>query len=72
MVLKCGDPVAMQNVEVIKRRANERQFLKVSMECLQYWARQGVALRGNNREQNYDIGGGWGVVRVSINGGDWN
>ena len=49
----------MQNDEVIKQSANERQFLKVAMECLQYWARQRVALRGNNEEQTGG-GVGWG------------
>ena len=56
--LNCGDPVAMQNYEVIKQRANARQNLKVWAECLQYFAHQGVAFCGNNRKQNYDIGRG--------------
>ena len=32
---------------IIKQRYNERQYLKVLMECLQFLARQGIALRGN-------------------------
>ena len=47
VVPRCGDAVAMNNNEVIKRRYNERQYLKIVMESLQYLARQGIALRGN-------------------------
>ena len=44
---ECGDAVTMQNEDFTKRSYAERQYLKVLMECLQFLARQGLALRGN-------------------------
>ena len=49
---KCGDVAEMNNHEVLKRRYNERQYFKVVMECIQYLARQGMALRGDEGNDN--------------------
>ena len=44
----CGDAEKLYKVEKVeKKRHNERQYLKVLMECLQFLGRQGIALRGN-------------------------
>ena len=37
----------MNDNEILNRRYNERQYLEIIMESLQYLARQGMALRGN-------------------------
>ena len=47
IVPRCGDAAELNNNELTKQRYNERQYLKIVMECLQYLARQGIALRGN-------------------------
>ena len=38
----------MMNESLSKSQSEERQYLKVVMECIQYLARQGIALRGND------------------------
>ena len=38
----------MNNNEVVQCRYKERQYPKVIKECLQYLARQGIPLRGND------------------------
>ena len=48
IVPSCGDAVAMMNESLSKSQSEERQYLKVVMECIQYLARQGIALRGND------------------------
>ena len=47
LVPKCADVIELSIEGIIKQRYNERQYLKVLMECLQFLARQGIALRGN-------------------------
>lgn len=47
-VSKCGDTAELINKDLLKQRSNERQYLKVVMKCLQFLARQGVALPGND------------------------
>jgi hypothetical protein len=46
-VPKCGDVAELINKDLQKQRFDERQYLKVVMECLQFLGRQGIALRGN-------------------------
>ena len=48
IVPSCGDAVAMMNENLSKSQSEERQYLKVVMECIQYLARQAMALRGND------------------------
>ena len=38
----------MMNESLSKLQSEEKQYLKVVMECSQYLARQGIALRGND------------------------
>ena len=47
-VPKCGDVAELMNKDLAKQRSDERQYLKVVMECLQFLGRQGIALRGND------------------------
>ena len=44
----CRDPSTMVNEQLTKKRAEERQYLKTVMECIQYLARQGLSLRGSD------------------------
>ena len=48
IVPSCGEPLAMMNQQLEKSRAEERKYLKVVMECIQYLARQGMPLRGSD------------------------
>ena len=43
-----GDAVAMMNEILSKSQSEERQYLKMVMECIQYLHRQRIALRGND------------------------
>ncbi|MEM6831947.1 MAG: DUF4371 domain-containing protein [Bacteroidota bacterium] len=47
IVPSCRDPSTMLN-EQLTKRAEERQYLKTVMECIQYLARQGLSLRGSD------------------------
>ena len=47
-VPKCGDIAELINKDLVKQRSNERQYLKMATECLQFLGRQGIALRGND------------------------
>ena len=38
----------MMNESLFKSQSEERQYLKVVMECIHYLARQGIALRENS------------------------
>ena len=40
--------VPMMNESLSESQSKEKQYLKVVMECIQYLARQGIALRGND------------------------
>ena len=47
VVPNCGDPNEMHDATIAKGRERERQYLRILMESLQFLARQGIALRGN-------------------------
>ena len=47
VVPQCGDAEMLNNDKMVKQRYNERQYLKVLMECLQFLGRQGIGFRGN-------------------------
>ena len=50
VVPKCGDVGEMMVSELSKQRQSERRYLIKIMECLQYLARQGLAIRGTDDE----------------------
>ena len=37
----------MHNTEIARKREQERQYLKITMECLQFLGQQGIAIRGD-------------------------
>ena len=51
-VPKCGDVAELINKDLVKQRSNERQYLKIIIECLQFLGRQGIALCGNDDGNN--------------------
>ena len=51
-VPKCGDVAELINKDLVKQRSNERQYLKMVIECLQLLGRQGITLRGNDDGSN--------------------
>ena len=53
VVSKCCDPVEMPNAEIVKKRNDERQYLKVIMEALQYLGRQGIAGSDEDGNDNF-------------------
>ena len=48
IVPSCNDPSTMLSEQLLKSRAEERQYLKALMECIQFLARQGLPLRGSD------------------------
>ena len=52
LVPACGDAVAMNNNQLVKRRVVECKYLKFIMECLQYLAHQGLALKGKEDDND--------------------
>ena len=48
IVPSCRDPSTMLNEQLTKTWAEERQYLKTVMECIQYLARQGLSLGGSD------------------------
>ena len=48
IVPSCSDPSTMMSEQLTKSRAEERQYLKALMECIQFPARQGLPLRGSD------------------------
>ena len=47
-VPKCRDVVELVNKDLVKQRSNDRQYLKMVIQCLQFLGRQGIAVRGND------------------------
>ena len=52
LVPKCGDIMEMTVNELQKQRIIERKYVIKIMECIQYLARQGIAMRGDNGNDN--------------------
>jgi len=52
VVPQCGDVLEMTLTELNKKRLTERKYLLKIMECIRYLARQGIALRGDNGNDN--------------------
>ena len=49
VVPKCADVAEMHDNEFMKQRKKERQYLKLTMESLQYVGRQGIHLEEKKR-----------------------
>ena len=52
VVPKCGDIMEMTVSELQKQRTVERKYVIKIMECIRYLSRQGIALRGDNGNDN--------------------
>lgn len=52
VVPKCGDVLEITITEMNKKRLAERKYLLKIMDCIRYLARQGIALRGDNDNDN--------------------
>ena len=48
IVPSCSDPSTMMSEQLTKPRAEERQYLKALMECIQFLVCQGLPLRGSD------------------------
>ena len=52
IVPKCGDVIELTLSDLQKKCIIERTYLLKIMECIRYLARQGIALRGDNGNDN--------------------
>jgi hypothetical protein len=52
VVPHCGDVLEMTLNELQKKRHSERKYLLKVMDCIRYLARQGIAFRGNDGNDN--------------------
>ena len=53
--LSCVDPLIVMNQKLAKSRVEERKYLKVVIECIQYLARQGMPIRGSDHINDHLI-----------------
>ena len=53
VIPKCKDVGEMTNHTLVESRKRERKYLLDVIRCLRYLARQGVALQGNNSNDNF-------------------
>jgi len=52
VVPECKDVSELTSTTLVKERLELRQYFKVLMESIQYLARQGMALRGDNDDND--------------------
>lgn len=52
VVPQCGDVLEMTTTELNKKRLAEKKYLLKIMYCIRYLARQGIAFRGDNSNDN--------------------